>query len=227
MRYPLILLLALAFHASDGNAQVGALQTDCRLGGVQRDGSYQFVATCAGRSRSPDGRFAVVQRAYRDTQPTIELQDGRGNTLAKLRSLSDDMPFSVSWSPNSGWFYVNHHVGSFMDTLQVFQIVGRTAVERPALGNSAVRVATARYPCLPPSMVLPNGSRWSRDSRHIILVTVSAPYACKEFGRHPGTFHSLWMIGDVGTGRIDKSSIRVQSDSQPFREPRGGPYSAF
>jgi hypothetical protein len=227
MRRSVVLLLTLLAGASRTNAQVGALQTDCDLGGVQSDGSYQFVATCAGRSRSPDGRFAIVQKAYRENQPPIELQDSEGRIVGRLLSLSDDMPFSVSWAPNSRWFFVNHHVGSFMDRLQIFQIMGNSVAERRGLAKAAVRVATKRFPCLPPEMVLPNGIRWAPDSRRIVLITISAPYACKEFGRHPGTFHSLWMIGNIETGRIDRPSIRVQVDDQPLRMPRDGPYSHF
>lgn len=219
--------LALLLAPAAAGAQVGALQTDCRLGGDRSDGSYQFVATCAGRSRSPDGRFAIVQRSYRDRQPPVALQDARGRTLARLRSLSDDMPFSVSWAPNSRWFFVNHHVGSFMDRLRLFEIVGRSAVERPALARSAVRIATRRYPCLPPQLVRPHGVRWARDSRRIVLFTVSASYACTEFGRRPGSWHPLWMIGDVRSGRLDPRSIRVQPEGQPLRMPRGGAYSGL
>lgn len=221
-----LLLLWIAGGAA-GDAQVGSLQTDCSLGGRQSDGSYQFVATCAGRSRSPDGRFAVVQRAYRETQPPIELQDSRGGRLATLKSLSDDMQFSVMWSPNSRWFYVNHHVGSFMDTLRLFEIVGRSAVERPSLAESAARIAVRRYPCLRGDLVHPNGVRWSRDSRRIVLVTISASYACTLFARRPGTWQSLWMIGDVVTARIDPRSIRVQPDDKPWKMPSGGSYSGF
>lgn len=222
------LLIVLLPAAPAARSQVGALQTDCRLGGAQSDGSYQFVATCAGRSRSPDGRFAVVQRTYRDRQPPIELQDGRGRTLAKLRSLTDDMPFSIAWAPNSRWFFVNHHVGSFMDRLRVFEVVGRFAVERPALPNSAVRIATRRYPCLRPAWVKPNGVRWARDSRRIVLFTISATYACSpEFGARPGNWQSLWMIGDVRTGLVESGSIRVQPGNQPLRMPQDGVYSSF
>jgi hypothetical protein len=228
-RHLMRLMIALAFFlatAPTASAQVGALQTDCRLGGRGADGSYQFVATCAGSAQSPDRRFAIVQRAYREIQPPIELQDALGRTLARLPSLADDMPFSVMWAPNSQWFFVNHHVGSFMDALRVFEIVGRSALERRALANSVVRIATRRYPCLPPNGVYPNGVRWSRDSRRIVLFTISAPYACSaEFRRRPGTWHSLWMIGDVRSGLVEPGSIRVQPDDQPLRMPHGGSYS--
>lgn len=225
MRYFLLPIAALAFPLSPVNAGPGALETDCHAGGTQQDGSYQFVATCAGKSRSPDGRFVIVQRPYVDRQPPIELRNGHGRLLRTFASLSDDMPFSVSWAPNSRWFYVNHHVGSFMDDIQIFQISGASAIERANLKKAAIRVATNRYPCLPRSMVLPNGVRWLRDGLHIVIVTVSRPSTCQEFGERGGTFHSLWMIGDVRGGRIDPSSIRVQPDDLPFKAPTDGPYS--
>lgn len=226
MKSFLLLLLFCFLAGTVSKAEVGALQTDCRLGEKQSDGSYQFVPTCAGRASSPDGKFAIVQRAYEEKQPTIELQDAQGHKLAKLKSLSDDMPFLVSWAPNSQWFFVNHHVGSFMDVLQVFEIVGRGAVERSALVNSAITVATKRYHCLPPRMVLPNGARWTADSHQIVLVTISAPYACsRDFSKHPGKWHPLWMIGDVRSGKIDPASVRVQPDDKPFAAPTDGAYS--
>lgn len=225
MRWSIFWFAALVTAPSAANAQVGALQADCRLGGPQQNGSYQFVATCAGRSASPDGRFAVVQKAYQGNQPAIEFQDRRGRVLGRLRSLSDDMPFSVFWAPNSRWFFVNHHVGSFMDTLQVFQIIGGAAVERKALPKAAASIAATRYPCLYARMVNPNGFRWSRDGKRIVMFTVSRTDACTDFARRPGKWHSLWMIGDVRTGQIERTSIRVQPDDGPFKMPRNGLYS--
>jgi hypothetical protein len=221
-----IALLVLSLSLVPAAAEVGALQTDCNLGGPDRPGTYQFVATCAGRALSPDGHFAIVQRAYTSRQPPIELQDGNGRTLQNLKNLSDDMPFLVAWSPDSHWFFVNHHVGSFMDVLQVFEMVGGRAVERPALGRAAVRLAVRRYPCLPPRGVLPNGARWSADSRRIVLWTISRPDVCSGmWGNRRGEWRPLWMIGDVQSGRIDPASIRVQVDGTPFDMPRDGPYA--
>ena len=222
-----LLLISTLASAPAATAQIGALQTDCRLGGAVDGQSYQFVATCAGRAPSPDRRFAIVQHAYTDKQAPIELQDARGRILTRLLTLSDDMPFSVSWAPDSRWFFVNHHVGSFMDELQIFEIVRRSAVERPLLVKSAVRLATRRYPCLPPAAVLPNGSRWARDSRRIVLVTISRPDACSSTNRKRVIWRSLWMIGEVRHGRINPESIRVQPDDKPFQPPRGGPYGDF
>jgi hypothetical protein len=74
-------------------------------------------------------------------------------------------------------------------------------------------------------MVLPNGVHWMRDSRSIVLFTISAPYACTEFGRRPGTWHSLWMIGDVRSGLIERRSIRVELGEGELQAPRDGPYA--
>lgn len=219
--------IASAALSSGLDAQIGAFETNCKFGGRNSSESYQFIATCAGRASSPNRMFAIVQRAYSEHQPPIEFQDRRGRVLAKLQSLSDDMPFTVYWAPNSRWFFVNHHVGSFMDRLQLFEVVGKTAVERKKLGETAVRVATRRYPCLPPEMVYPNGVTWSSDSRRIVIVTVSAPYACKEFGRVPGTFKSLWMIGDVNTGRVLPGTTIPQADDKPFALPARRPFQEF
>lgn len=226
MRLAVPLLLFCLLSVPAARSQVTALQTACGLGGGQSPASYQFVATCSGRALSPDGKFAIVQRAYIDKQPPIELQDAHGRTLATLKNLSDDMPFSVSWAPDSRWFYVNHHTGSFMDALQVFEIVGHRAVERPALIRSAVRIATRRYPCLTPSMVVANGAHWLGDSRRIVLMTTSGSHACLgDFRRRPGTWHSLWMIGDARNGRIDSASIRVQADDKPYDPPTDRAYA--
>lgn len=220
--WKLALPLALAWLAAapQARAQVGALQIDCDLGGKGAGGGYQFVATCAGRAVSPDQRLAIVQRAYDDAQPPIELQDAAGRTLATLPSLSDDMPFAVFWSPTSRWFFVNHHVGSFMDVMQVFEVVDGKAVERPALPAQAARIATRRYPCLPRNAVLPNGARWTRDGRAIVLVTISRPDACET-----GKWEPLWMIGQADGGGVDAKSIRVQPDDRPLSAPEDGPYA--
>ncbi|MDF2387534.1 hypothetical protein JMG10_39185 [Nostoc ellipsosporum NOK] len=225
MRALLLFFLFCSAWTVPARAQVGALQTDCKLGGGG-PGGYQFVATCAGRARSPDGHFAVVQRAYQDKQPPIEVQDARGRVVARLSSISDDMPFSVHWAPNSRWFFVNHHVGSFMDVLRVFEIAGGKVIERPALGRAAVKTASLRYPCLGRDMVLPNGVRWARGGHSIVLVTISRPDACSsDHTNRPGRWKPLWMIGDARTGRVEARSIQPNRDARGLREPRGGLYS--
>jgi hypothetical protein len=205
--------------------QATAFFTDCKaVGGNVRDG-YQFIVTCAGRSYSPDRQFSIVQHAYDDKQPPIEVRDARGRTIAKLKSLSDDMPFRVFWARDSRWFFVNHHVGSFMDEMQIFEIVGKSVVERGALVRSSIRAARRRYPCLPPYAVLPNGARWTPDGHRIVMVTISRPDACSKSGRSSADWKPLWMIGDARTGRINPRSIRVARGDGELREPRDAPYA--
>lgn len=220
------ILIALG-HTTPMRAQIGALSTNCRASGFDRNKIiYQFVATCRGRAPSPDGRLAIVQRAYRDRQPPITLQDAHGRTLARLRSLSDDMPFAVLWSPNGQWLAVNHHVGSFMDELQLFEIVDRRIVRRRDLVTAARRQATQTYRCLTPNAVLPSAIRWSKDSRRLMMVTISSPYACSATAR-PGDWWPLWMIGDIRTGRIDPKSVKVDRAEGALQEPRDPLYRRF
>lgn len=229
LRYSLIAALPVALAAmparSGTSPQATALDANCAdVGGDVKHG-YQFIVTCAGRSYSPDRRYSIVQRAYNERQPQIEVRDARGRTIATLKSLSDDMPFRVFWSRDSRWFFVNHHVGSFMDVMQLFEIVGGSVVERDALVRSAVRTATRRFPCLPSRGVLPNGGRWLPDGRRIVLVTISRPGACADSTRHRRDWKPLWMIGDARTGRIDPQSVRIARGDGELREPRNGPYA--
>ena len=205
--------------------QATAFYTDCRSVGGRIATGYQFIATCAGRSWSPDRRYSIVQRAYENEQPPIEVRDARGRTIATLKSLGDDMPFRVFWSRDSRWFFVNHHVGSFMDEMQLFEITGGSVVERGTLVRSAVRAAVGRFPCLPPRGVLPNGARWLPDGRRIVLVTISRPDACADSARRPRVWKPLWMIGDARTGRIDQRSVRIARGDGELQEPRDGPYA--
>ncbi|MBJ6122307.1 hypothetical protein JAO74_10945 [Sphingomonas sp. BT553] len=207
--------------------QIGALSTDCKASGFDRGHrAYQFVATCAGRAMSPDGRYAIVQRAYRDHQPPIELQTAGGRVVARLPELSDDMPFVVLWSPDSRRIAVNHHVGSFMDDLRLFEIVGNKVVPRSALIVAAKHLAVQRFRCLSPGAVLPNAARWSADGHRLMIVTVSSLYACSDTAK-AGDWWPLWMIGDVRTGRIDPASIRIDKADGPLREPRDTLYRGF
>jgi hypothetical protein len=80
---PLLCCIAWVFPV---HAQVGALEVDCKLGGGGGADGYQFVATCPGRAKSPDGRFAVVQRPYRDRQPPIwMIGDARSGRVERAR----------------------------------------------------------------------------------------------------------------------------------------------
>lgn len=209
----------------------GALDADCShvaqgLGGP----GYQFILTCPGRAESPDGRFAVVQKA--GEEGGVFLSDGTGRELDEIASLKDGMPFVLFWSPRPHWFFVNHYLGSGLDRLRVFEIVNRTAIERSAVFAEATREMVRRYPCLGRrGTVDASGWRWSRDGRRIALLAYARPDACGEMdargGWQPGPlWDPLWMIGDVATGRIDPASVRPRRNGLgPM--PTDGPYAAL
>ena len=209
----------------------GALDTNCShvaegLGGP----GYQFIATCPGRSKSPDGRFAVVQEA--GEEGGVFLSDSAGRVLDDIASLADDMPFVVYWSPRSDWFFANHYLGSSLERLRVFEIVNRTAIERSAVFAEATREMVRRYRCLGRhANVVASGWRWSRDGRRIAMIVHARPDACGEsdsqgYWRPGPDWHPLWMIGDVATGRIDPASVRVRRGGVgPM--PKDGPYAAL
>jgi hypothetical protein len=212
----------------------GAMDIDCSHVGDGLGGpGYQFISTCAGRSASPDGRWAVVKRGGETGEDGgfVSLTDAGGRRLDELRALSDAMPFVLYWSPRSGWFFVNHYLGSDQDRLRVFQIVNRSAIERSSVYAEATRVMIAHYPCLGRNAeVVASGWRWSRDGQRIALIAYARPDACWEFdgtAAHstPG-WEPLWMIGDVATGRIDPASVRVRVNGVgPM--PTGGPYATL
>lgn len=221
-------------HASGrvpGARPGGALDTDCShvadgLGGP----GYQFIATCRGRSLSPDGRFAVDQRGGEQSQVFLTAPDGR--LLDDIPALSDAMPFVLLWSPRPGWFFANHHLGSGQERLRVFEIVNRAAIERSSILAEASREIVRRYPCLARSAsIAASGWRWSRDGRRIALVAYARPDACGERDEQGGwrmgpDWHPLWMIGDAETGRIDPASVRVRGDGVgPM--PEDGPYAGL
>ncbi|HEX8667925.1 MAG TPA: hypothetical protein VF727_06090 [Allosphingosinicella sp.] len=210
----------------------GALDDDCShvadgLGGP----GYQFIDTCPGTSRSPDGRFAVVQKGTgdRDEQADVFLSDGKGDLLDEIPNLADHMPFVLFWSSRSDWFFVNHYLGSSQDRLRVFEIVNGTAIERSAVFAEATREMVRRFPCLGRgASVVASGWRWSRDGRRIAMIVYARPDACGHEDEHgnwrtgPG-WDPLWMIGDAETGRIDPASVRVRRNGLgPM--PKDGPY---
>ncbi len=216
MRYIWLSLLALAVTAPPARAACGFLN--------DQPAENHYAKT------SPDHRFTVVKDICGNTSDKAELRDRSGHKLADIPGLLDDdaMPVTVVWSADSRWFFANHHIGSFMDRLQVFQIVGGKAVERPALFTAAARLAHRRYPCLTTRAVTGDGMGWTRDNRHIALFTTASPDACLDFDApgepETGVFRDLVMIGDVRSGRIDPASVRVFA--VPAKLPHDGPYAA-
>lgn len=205
----------------------GALDSDCTHAG-QYGGGYQFIVTCPGKAWSPDRHWAVVAKSGEESG--AQLRDSNDRIVDDLTVLWDDMPFVVYWSPKSSWFFVNHYLGSSQDRLRVFEIVNRTAIERSAIFAEATKIAVARYPCLAHhASIVASGWQWSRDGRRIAMVVYARPDAC-HVERSPGewrplgAWQTLWMIGDVETGRIDPESVRVRPDGVgPM--PTDGPYA--
>lgn len=226
--------LLFAAFGSSASAQIGALQTNCGLGGSEGR-SYQFVATCAGRATSPDGNFSIVQRAYQERQPAIELQDRRRRIIAKISALSDDMPFRILWAPNSRWFVVDHHVGSFMDRPEGYEIVNGRVVSHDQFRRVGQREAQRLFPCLPrSSRDWANGSTagWSKDSRRIAWVFITRTDMCsKQFGGKSVTdgksWRPIWMISDVASGRIIPGSERIDNSEGGLHLPRDHRYDEF
>ena len=209
----------------------GALDTDCShvadgLGGP----GYQFIATCTGRSESPDRRFAVVRRG--GEQGGVILSDQAGRLLVEIPSLNDAMPFTLFWSPRPAWFFANHYLGSGQERLRVFEIVGGNAIERSAVFAEATREIVRRYPCLGrDASIAASGWRWSRDGRRIAMIVYTRPDACGRWGengewRTGPDWDPLWMIGDVETGRIDPASVRVRRGGVGAM-PADGPYEGL
>ena len=208
----------------------GALDTDCShvAAGLAGPG-YQFIATCPGRSESPDGRFAVVRRG--GEQGGVILSDRAGRVLDEIPSLNDAMPFVLFWSPRSTWFFANHYLGSGQDRLRVFEIVNGSAIERSAIFAEATREIVHRYPCVRQASVAASGWRWSRDGRRIAMIVYTRPDACVEEdgeGRWVpvADWEPLWLIGDAETGRIDPASVRVRRNGVgPM--PTDAPYAGL
>jgi hypothetical protein len=219
-----------ASQSLPGAVPGGALDTDCShvadgLGGP----GYRFIATCPGRSLSPDRRFAVMQRGGKEGG-AVFLADPAGRLLDDIPNLADAMPFVLLWSPRPNWFLANHYLGSSQERLRVFEIVNGAAIERSAILAEATRAMVRRYPCLGRgASIAASAWRWSRDGRRIAFVAYARPDACGERDergewRIGPDWDPLWMIGDAETGRIDPASVRVRRDGVgPM--PADGPYA--
>ena len=229
------LLLLFIVMAGPATAQVGALQTDCHLGGSIGKRGYQFVATCAGRTVSPDKRFAIIQHAYTTTQRPIELQDAHGRVVTRIRPLTDDMPFAVFWSPNSRWFLVNHHVGSFQDRPEVYEIKGSRVVQHKRITWQARKQAIRISPCLRKlkwDFVRGDAVGWSRDGKKLAWYFETDTDACmgpREVGPVPRNeqWKAFWMISDAATGTIVPGSIRIIPEDKSHYYPPDKLYAEY
>lgn len=231
-------LFLFAFLASLGvpaSAQIGALQTDCTLGGPLGKRGYQFVPTCSGQAQSPDGQFAIVQHSYTTKQPPIELQDSRGRVIAKIPALTDGMPFAVFWSPRPDWFLVNHHVGSFMDRPEVYEIRRGRVIQHEGMTREARKQAIRISPCLgavPWNFVRGEAEGWSSDGKRIAWYFETDTDACMgphELGAVPPNkqWKAFWMISDAASGRIVPGSIRIIPDDKTGYSPQDAMYAEY
>ena len=206
------------------------VQKDCSGVGLdRRTSSFAFVPGCKAEARSPNGMWGVSMESKEPG--SIHLMDRSGRIADDLFALADAMPFSVTWSPNSRWFFANHYQGSSLDRLRVFEVTNWLAVERSAIFSEATRVAAERHPCLRSATIHSTGWKWSKDGRRLAMAVYARPDACLVEVR-PGQFQPkgewnvLWMVGDVETGRIDPASVRIRENgTAPF--PAGAPYHEF
>jgi hypothetical protein len=217
-----------------------ALQQDCEDAGAEVEGTVQFIAECPLRSSSPDRQWTLVQTSS-DQQGNYHdfIEDARGQAVGEVPGLNDDMPFVLVWSPRKEWFAVQHHVGSFMDVPEIFQITPRGVIKRDEFAHAAQARAHNMYPCLPSDGkdIWLAGSifKLSRDGAKLAWAFTTRPNMCNFDGppksqEEQMPWHSFLMISDLDTGEIVRGSVRVLPDNKAFAEirlPTNGPYKDF
>ena len=158
----------------------------------------------------------------------VTLQRGDGTHFASIPQLSDSMPFEVYWSPRPNWFLVSHHVGSFMDRPEIYEITKHGVVSHDEFRRQGLRLAQRRFPCLPQ-----NHGDWasgvtiglSKDGRRLAWVFVTRTDMCSEdWGGKTVPFKDNWknflMISDVDSGKIVPGSVHYFEDPDHFKIPR-------
>ncbi|WP_294120650.1 hypothetical protein [Sphingomonas sp.] len=215
----------------------GALDDDCKHIGVNPDGGVQFISTCPQTSISPDKRWTLVQTPAIGPEEAYEVHilASDGTKVGSVPGLNDGMPFDLHWSPRPNWFFVNHHVGSFLDRPEVYEITRGTVAQRPAMTLEGLKQARRISPCLPnPDWDWATGLAygWSRDGRKIAWLFTTRPDACVGLD-HEGEippekqWKSFYMISDAETGAIVSGSIRIDKSEGPAELPSDGPYYEF
>jgi hypothetical protein len=215
----------------------GALDADCRHSGVNPDGGVQFILTCPQKSTSPDGRWTLVQTPAAGPEESYEVYivASDGTKMGNVPGLNDGMPFDLHWSPRPNWFFLNHHVGSFLDRPEVYEITRGAVVERPAMTLSGLKQARRISPCLPnPSWNWATGRAygWSGDGGKIAWLFTTRPDACVGLD-HEGEiprekrWKSFFMISDAETGAVVPGSIRIDEAEGSAELPNDGPYAEF
>jgi len=215
----------------------GALDGDCKHAGVNPDGGVQFISTCPQRSTSPDRRWTLVQTPAVGSEEAYEVYilANDGAKVSGVPGLNDGMPFDLHWSPRPNWFFVNHHVGSFLDQPEIYEIVDGAVVRRAETSKEGLKQAQRISPCLRNlnwdwATGLAYG--WSSDGRKIAWLFTTRPDACVGLD-HEGEippekrWKSFYMISDAETGAIVPGSIRIDESEGPAVLPKDGPYAEF
>lgn len=220
------------------NLANGALDGDCANSGANPDGSVQFILTCPQSSRSPDGRWALVQTPATGGEQEIydvRIEDASGRVIGSIPALNDHMPFVLRWSPRRDWFLINHWLGSGLEQPRVFQVTPSGVIEHRRHLDAGLAQAHRISPCLPVDKMKASGSgvRWSRDGRQLAWVYATRPDMCVFYGDMTGSIppDKQWkpflMISDVESGAIVDGSVRLLPDDGKWDFPTDGPYTNF
>jgi hypothetical protein len=215
----------------------GALDPDCSHSGKNPDGGFQFMVPCPASSTSPDGKWKLVigkEGPAEGSGASVTLQRADGSHLASVSELTDAMPFVLYWLPRPNWFLVSHHVGSFMDRPEVYEI-GPNRVILHDLTRAAAREAKRISPCLRNvkwDFVHGNPHGWSSDGKKIAWGFTTRTDACMsadEYGpvSKEDQWKPFWMISDAETGEIIPGSVRVHEGDGRAQFPSDGMYSGF
>lgn len=215
----------------------GALDGDCSNSGADPDGSVQFILTCPQSSKSPDGRWALVQTPAVGPEEAYDVlvrsKDGR--EIGRIPGLNDAMPFVLRWSPRRDWFLINHYVGSGLEQPRIFEIAPSAIVEHRRHLQTGLAKAHSISPCLPVEKMETTGSglKWSRDGRRLAWVFTTRPDMCVFYGDMTGSippdkqWKPFMMISDVKSGAIVDGSVRLLPDDGKWDFPTDGPYANF
>lgn len=219
----------------------GALDFDCSHGGRTASGVEVFIVSCARAVASPDGKWRLVNTGLAEPGDSdddyVFVEDISGRRIGAVPGLSDAMPFAVFWSPRPGWFFVDHHAGSFMQVPEAYEITPRGVTRREGFLLAGQDAARDRFPCLPElDREWANGNvlGWSRDGRRLAWVLRTRIDVCVD-PDHAGPIpadrvvHPLMMVSDLDSGRVIDGSVVVLDDEEAddFAFPRTAPYRAI
>jgi hypothetical protein len=202
----------------------GALDRDCKHAGRSAGGVEVFLSMCPRSAVSPDGRWRLVLVGEPETHvgPVPDYvfveEASSGRRIGAVPGLSDGMPFSMFWSPQRDWFFVDHHVGSFMQVPEVFEIRA-DRIEKNDFLQAGMREARKRFPCLPTSdgWAAGNVMGWSADGRRMAWMLRTRIDVCMgpgDSGSIPRDkqVDPLMMVSDLASGGVVPGSVVFVSD---------------